>query len=99
MEILNNTVIITCERSMSPTGLILRIPGKMLYDLYNKGKRCICKTESKMDFIFEIISAYMEPGLSTFFLHLKDQKNRLLQSKVKEVIQCHLSHRTAPSTF
>lgn len=64
MEILNNTVIIPCEHTVNTEenteSLTLKVPAKVLYDLYNNGKRCICKFSEV--FTFEIISAYKRGG-------------------------------------
>lgn len=66
MEILNNTVVIPAELSLnikeSSETLTLKVPGNVLFDIYSNGKRCICKTESEMGLIFDIVSAYMERG-------------------------------------
>lgn len=43
MEILNNTVIIQAEIDMETMAMTLKIPGKMLFDLYSNGKRCIVR--------------------------------------------------------
>ena len=62
MEILNNTVIIQGEIDMETMAMTLKIPGKMLFDLYSNGKRCIVRYLYKQDdkeliYEFDIIFA------------------------------------------
>lgn len=66
MEILNDTVIIPCEHATNveenTESLTLKVPANVLYNLYNNGKRCICKISGELLFTFEIISAYKRGG-------------------------------------
>lgn len=62
MEILNNTVIIPCEFDSKHMALVLKIPGKVLFDLYSNGKRCVVRFLHKQDdkelvYEFDIIFA------------------------------------------